>query len=415
MGASPKLNILIVSQYFPPEPGSTQNRLASLTEHLVRLGHKVAVLTAVPNYPSGVVFPGYRGRSLYRETRHGATVYRTTLYVTTSRALSRRMINYVSFGAMALVCGFFLVRRPNLLIWDSPPLFIGPFARVLAWLKRAPCVMNVADLWPESAVAMGLVSKDALTTRLAERLELWLYRHSDLITGQTQGIVDSISTRVPQVRVQLLPNGVDLDKIRPVGPDPQLARQLGLEGKFVIGYAGILGYAQALDGILQTAALLKDERSVFFAFWGDGPVREQLVQKVQERRLTNVRFYAPRPRRDMPGIIALWKMGLVPLADHPLFSGARPSKMFELMGLGTPILFSGRGEGADIVRRNGCGLVAPPEDPPALAELIRSVVRDPGQLEPLRGNGQRTAREQFDRAAIVSRLARELEAVARRR
>jgi len=398
-------SVVILTQYYVPESGAPQNRWHSLATHLVALGHSVTVLTAMPNYPTGRIFDGYRGRLFCREQIDGVQVLRTWLLATRSKSLSKRMLNYLSFGWMAFWYGLATLRGSDILIWESPPLFLGPFAVALAWLKRARCVMNVSDLWPESAVALGLVRPDSLATRLAGRLEMWLYRHSRAITGQTQGIVTSIAARVPQVPVRLFPNGVDLSMFQPAPPDPRQERALGLEGKFVVGYAGVIGYAQALTQVLEAAALLGDEPGVFFAIFGDGPLRAELSDRAARMGLSNLKFFGRQDRSAMPSIISLWDVGLVPLADRPLFEGARPSKMFELMGQGKPILFCGRGEGADIVSRNGCGIVIEPERPEQLADAVRQLLGDRTRLEEMGRRSRQTAECQFDRAPIARQIS----------
>ncbi|KKN11640.1 hypothetical protein LCGC14_1024470 [marine sediment metagenome] len=405
-GRRRKPSVLILSQYYVPESGAPQNRWHALATCLAGLGHNVQVLTAMPNYPTGQIFEGYRGKVFCTEWIGPIKVCRTWLYATPSRSLPRRMLNYLSFGAMALLSGFFHVRNVDILIYESPPLFLGPFAKALAVLKQAKCVMNVSDLWPESAVALGLVSRDSLATKLAERLEQWLYRHSHIVTGQTRGIVDDISQRVPEVGVHLFPNGVDLNMFRPAEPDIALAEALGVTGKFVVGYGGIIGYAQALHQVLEAAALLKDEPDIAFVLFGDGPLKSELMARSHTLGLPNLKFLPRQDRAMMPRHIALWDAGLVPLADRPLLSGARPSKMFELMGQAKPIVFCGRGEGAGIVRDNDCGVVVPPERPQALAEAIRALHADPTQLERLGRNGRRAAEQQFDRARIAEDVSR---------
>jgi len=401
-GRKPK--VLIVSQYYVPESGAPQNRWSALAEALVRMGHEVDVLTAMPNYPTGAIFKAYRGKVFCKERIGPVTVYRTWLYATPSKGLSRRMLNYLSFAVTALLFGFFFTRNVDVLIWESPPLFLGPFARALAVLKRAKCVMNVSDLWPESAVALGMVSKDGLATRMSEKLEEWLYRNSHAVTGQTEGIVESIRSRTPGLGVHLFPNGVDLAMFAPKAPEPELMARFELEGKFVVGYGGIMGFAQALEQVLHAAALLKDRDEIVFAFFGDGPVKQDLIAKAHEMDLPNVRFLPRQDREMMPQIAALWDVGLVPLADLPLFEGARPSKMFELMGMAKAMVFCGRGEGARIVSENRVGLVVPPEKPDALAEAIRHLHAHRDELAEYGRNARRLAEESFDRA----KLAREV-------
>ncbi len=321
------------------------------------------------------------------------------------------MMTYVSFGVMALVLGSLFIRGVDLLIWESPPLFLGPFAKALALLKRAKCVMNVSDLWPESAVALGLVEPDSLATKMAERLELWLYRHSDAVTGQTEGIVAAIVERVPDVAVKLFPNGVDVRMFSPTPPDPQFVRRFDLEGKFVIGYGGIIGYAQALDQALDAAVLLNNQPDIVFALFGDGPLRRELIERSKQLGLKNLRFLPRQNRSDMPKVISLWNVGLVPLADHPLFAGARPSKMFELMGMAKPMIFCGKGEGAAIIENSGCGLVVPPEQPRRLADAIRRLRTAPEELNRMSQRARKLAVEEFDRSQIATRVCQFLQSL----
>jgi glycosyltransferase involved in cell wall biosynthesis len=315
------------------------------------------------------------------------------------------MINYLSFAATALFFGFWRVPRCDLLIWESPPLFTGPFAWLLGRLKGARCVMNVSDLWPESAVTLGLVSPDGLATRLAEKLEMWLYRHSDAVTGQTEGICGSISQRCPSVPVQLFPNGVDLAMFQPRPRDEAVAERFGLAGRFVVGYGGIIGYAQALGQILEAARRLEGLPDVLFTFFGDGPVLGEMSARAEQMGLKNVRFFGRQERALMPDIISCWDVGIVPLADKPLFEGARPSKMFELMGQAKPLIYCGRGEGAAIVSKNRCGLIVPPECPDKLAEAVRTLCADPEALARMGQAGRKAAETQFDRAAIAAHMA----------
>ena len=388
-----KPSLLIVSQYYPPETGASQNRLRCLAQHLSEQGYKVSVLTAMPNYPVGKIFPGYRNRIFCQENMGTIRVFRTWVYATKSKSIIKRMLNYLSFASTALFFGFFFIRDIDLLFWESPPLFLGPFARVLAWSKHAKCIMNVADLWPETAIALGLVSKDSKATRLAERLEMWLYRHSDAITGQTQGIIDYIAHRVPSIPIHLFPNGVDLELFKPLEPDPLLAQKLGLANKFVVGYGGLMGYVSGLEQAIDAAEQLKDQKDIVFAMFGDGPVKDSLIEKSRKKNLSNVRFFPTQEVTLMPKIMSLWDIGLVTLADRPLFSGVRPSKMFAIMGVGKPIVYCGRGEGAAIVEKNACGVVVPPERPDLLAKAIRSLYEDRSKLNKMGINALRAARE----------------------
>src|SRR5882724_12218343 len=185
------MRITILTQYYPPEIGAPQNRLSDLAARLVDAGHQVEVLTAMPSYPRGKVYPGYGGL-ISREHKDGVQILRTFIYPTRSAALLPRLLNYFSFLFSSAFFGSFLLRRADYLLVESPPLFLGLAAIWLSRLKRARLIFNVSDLWPDSAVHLGIISKDSRTYVLSSRLESFCYRHAWLVTGQSNGILNDI-------------------------------------------------------------------------------------------------------------------------------------------------------------------------------------------------------------------------------
>ena len=277
------MRILLLTQFYPPEVGAAQNRLSDLTRRLVALGHKVEVLTAMPNYPHGKVFPDYHRRWVTEEVIDQVRVIRTWIFVRGQRGFLLRLLSYFSFVLTSLFLGAPKISKANVVVLESPPLFLGISAMILRFLKQSRLVVNVSDLWPESAVAMGMV-KNKLAISLSKGFEEFLYRQADLITGQTQGIVDSIGSRCPGKRVVLLTNGVD-QELFSVAQDPvksaHAKEKWGFEGYFVIGYTGLHGHAQDLEMVLEAASLLRDHRDFLFAFFGDGPEKENLQNLVR--------------------------------------------------------------------------------------------------------------------------------------
>ncbi len=382
------MRIGILTQYYPPEIGAPQNRLSDLAKRLAAMGHEVTVLTAMPNYLAGEIFDGYKRKAYHHEVIDGISVHRSWIFATRSRGVVPRLWTYFSFVFSALVFGLIRLPRADVLFTESPPLFLGVTGYVLARVKRARFLLNVADLWPRAAVELNVVTNPVMI-RSAERLERWLYRRADLITGQTQGIVEHIRQYVPREVVHLLTNGTDLTRYGPEKRDEGLRRAFGLEDRFVVGYGGLHGPAQALHYAVEAGVYLRECPEIVVVFFGDGPEKAALERLAREKKLDNVRFFPVQPQDRMPGLISLWDVALVSLQDNPTLRGALPSKMFEAMGAGVPILLSApAGEATRLVEAADAGLCVTPEDAAALAQAMQRLYQD----EDLRRRQGRNAR-----------------------
>jgi glycosyltransferase involved in cell wall biosynthesis len=363
------MKLIILTQYYPPEHGAPQNRLHDLARRWVLKGHEVIVLTAMPNYPTGKIFPEYRGKFIFTDIIDGVRVIRCWILPSKKKSTVSQLICYFSFVKSAACIGLFKLPKSDFLVCESPPLFLGFTALFLSFVKRTKLVMNISDLWPESAVQLGMIGKGPALSFL-EWFEKLLYKKSVLVSCQTEGIVDGVKKRYPEAKTFLFPNGVDLEMFTPSTPDSALKKELGIpEDFFIVGYGGNHGRSQALEQVLEVARILNNEK-IFIAFFGDGPEKATLEKKASESGLKNIRFYPSQPRQKMSQIQALWDIALVPLKDIPLFDGARPSKMFELMAGQIPFIFCGKGEGAELALKSGCAKVVPPENPAKLADAI---------------------------------------------
>lgn len=396
------MRIIFLTQYFPPEVGSTQNRIYDLAVRFLRNGADVTVLTAMPNYPEMVIHPEYRGKWFCRERMSGLKVIRAALFVRKGRRnLLLRLLSYFSFTLTSLLVGLFSLRRSDFIFCDSPPLFLGISAYVLSRAKRARLIFNVADLMPESAERLGLVRSRTLLW-LSRKLEEFMYEKSFLVSGQTRGIVRNISSRFPAKTVHLLRNGVDVSlfNAEEVGGNWRLSNGLS-RSDFVLLYAGILGFAQGLEVILMAASRLKDFRAIKFVFIGSGPLKEELLNLKDELDLPNVRFLDVCPRNRMPEIIASCDAGIVPLRKLDLFKSAIPSKLFEYLAMKKPILLGIEGEAEDLVIHEGrAGLSYVPEDDQDLARQVLRLYESDNLAETLGDNGLRYVSKNFDRRAI---------------
>jgi glycosyltransferase involved in cell wall biosynthesis len=393
--------LCILTQYFPPEMGAPQGRLSELGERLVDLGWDVDALTALPNYPTGRVFDGYDPRRTTIEQVGRIRTARVPLYPAKT-GFARRLGCYFSFAASASALGPRLLPRPDLLWVESPPLFIGLAARVLAARWRCPYVFNVSDLWPESAIRMGVI-KPGPATRAAEALELSLYRRAAGVTGQSQEIIDSVRARAAGVPTAIVTNGVDARRFGKHRADDAARALVGAEPGPVFMYAGLLGLAQGLDQILDVAARLPADLPGRFVLVGEGPAREGLEKRIAAERLAaRVRLVAPVARDRVPALLAAADVAVISLGMS--IPGAVPSKIYEAMAAELPILLIADGEPARRVAQAGAGLSAEPGDLAAVRAHVERLAADPALRARLGAAGRRAAETTYDRTRIAERL-----------
>jgi colanic acid biosynthesis glycosyl transferase WcaI len=393
------LKFLILSQYFPPEIGGPQTRLGAFSKELVRLGHKVEVVTALPNYPTGRIFPGYRKTFYRRERWEGICVHRVWSYAAVGRGF-KRMFNYISF-ALTSFFGLLRAQKPDYLFVESPPLFMGVPAFVMSRVWRVPFIFNVSDLWPDSALEMGIVRNKFLIW-IARLLENWTYRKANYVSAVTEGIRNDLSAKgVPDHKLLYLPNGVDVEMFRPSPPDNAFKQRLGLEGKKVVLYQGNLGYAQGLEVVLNAAKLLENDSDIHFLFVGDGSQRADLEKLSAHLELSNATFMNPVLPTELPRFFSISACGFASLRNLPLFQGARPSKIFPIMSSGKPVVFMGDGEAVRLICAARAGVTMPYGEPQALVQALRQLVEQPDLAEELGRNGRQYVEDQMQWSALI--------------
>ena len=392
------MKVLLITQYYPPEMGAAPQRLSYLARSLAESGHTVTVLTALPNYPTGKIFDEYKGRFLVEEHTNGLRIVRTWLVVTKSKGFFLRILNYCSFSVLSFFVAAWKVGLQDVVIVESPPLFVGPSAFLVSRLKGARFVLNVSDLWPESAVALGML-RSARLIRIATLLEEFLYRKAHLITAQSEGIVTSIRSRLPDSPIALIPNGADVSAACPQSAELRrsMRDEFGFNEYFVAGYVGLLGLAQGLEAVLESARFLSKFPKIVIAFVGDGPEEPRLKSITQESGLKNVRFLPAQPASRMPEVLSTLDVALVPLKRHPLFKGTLPSKMFVAMGAAIPIVGSVEGEARAVIVKSQGGICVEPENASQIAEAILQLYRDPELRKSLGENGRRYVTKHFNR------------------
>jgi colanic acid biosynthesis glycosyl transferase WcaI len=396
------VRVLLVSQYFPPEPGATQNRVGTFAGALAARGHEVSVVCEQPCHPAGVFQEGFGKRPLETERLPNQVVRRLWVATSPVKTTARRLAFYGTFAAGA-GAAVLAMPRHDVMFASSPPL---PGVLAAAWAARArrlPLVVDVRDLWPAAAEALGELSNPRVL-RVLERAERGLYRQAAAVTATTRPFcthIDAVAGRPVSVH---LPNGA-LDELVAL-PDTSPPA----DGPFVVGYAGNFGIAQGLRIALDAADRLRDE-PVRFVLLGGGPLDRELRDEAAARGLGNVEFRTGIPVAEVGAFLQSCDALLVPLRDHPLLEDFIPSKLYDAFAVGRPAIVAARGEAAALARETGGGEVVPPEDGEALAAAVRRLMSDP-ELVRSRSRAGREAAAGLARSRQVDRLEQVLSRAA---
>ena len=409
------MHFLFLTDNFPPEVNAPASRTFEHCREWVKAGHRVTVVTCAPNFPKGAVYPGYRNRLWQSETMEGIRVIRVWSYITANQGFVKRILDYQSFMVMAILASPF-VRGVDLVIGTSPQLFTTCAAYAVSRFKRIPFVFELRDLWPESIKAVGAM-QNPLAIRLLEKLELFLYHKAALIISVTHSFRRNLAGRgINPGKIEVVTNGVDISRFRPQSKDAELVARLGLKGKFVAGYVGTHGLAHGLETILEAADYLRRQPGgdVFrFILLGDGARKLALMEQAREMGLDNVVFIDSVPKEEVVRYWSILDVSIIHLKKTDVFTMVIPSKLFECMGMGIPVLHGVARESAEIVENEGVGLVFEPENAEHLCEHLRALHGNQVLYEKLR-KGCLNAARNYDRAALARVMLGELEETAAR-
>lgn len=407
------MHILFLTDNFPPEVNAPASRTHEHARHWVQAGHQVTVITGAPNFPKGKLFPGYRNRLWQSERMDGIRVIRVWTYIARNEGFARRTLDYLSYMVSAFLAALF-VRRIDAIVGTSPQFFTACAAYGVSRIRRRPWIFELRDLWPESIRTVGAMKRERLLDAL-ERVERFLYRKATAIVCVTHAFRRNLVARgIDPGKIHVVTNGVDSARFSPQPKDAALVEALGLRDCFVAGYVGTHGLAHALGTLLDAAGLLAADpagHDVRFLLIGDGAQRAALKREAERRGLTNLRFLDSVPKAQVARYWSLLDVSLIHLRRSDLFKTVIPSKLFECMAMGLPILHGVEGESAEIVDRHEIGLTFPPEDHRALASRILALRDDPSWRQRLAGNGPPAARL-YDRAALAQAMLKVIEACA---
>ena len=405
------MHILFLTDNFPPETNAPATRTFEHARAWVRAGHKVTVITGVPNFPQGRVHAGYSNLWRSHETVEGIDVVRVWTYIAENKGVAKRTLDHLSFGLNATLAALG-ERRPDVLVATSPQFFSAVGGSAAAFLRRVPFVFELRDLWPASIAAVGAL-QPGFVLRMLEKLELHLYRRAAAVVAVSDAFRRDLAQRgIDEQKVHVVTNGVDLSSYAPRKRDDSMLRHLGLHGRFVVGYLGTHGMAHALENVLDAAEFARGDARIRYLFAGDGAARASLAAEARRRGLPNVVFAPQFPKDAMPALWSICDVALVHLKDSPVFETVIPSKIFEAFGMGIPVLYAGpEGEATAIVRRAGAGPCVTAQDPVALALAVRALVDDPAQRARYATNAAGAA-AQYDRDALAHKMLAILESVA---
>jgi len=399
------MRICILTQYYPPEIGAPQTRLSHLANALASKKHKVYILTAMPNYPTGKYYNGYSGIINFEKEKH-INIIRCCIYSTKSLKIFPRMFSYLSFVVSSLIIGLLYIPKIDYLMVESPPLFLGFSAVLLSKSKASKLIFNVSDLWPDSAVNLDFIS-DGIILKFLYFLEACFYHKAWMITGQSLEIVQNIKKKFPALHVYHFSNGVDTMEFSPDKSSPKWRKQFFNNKSIIILYAGLHGLAQGLDQIIKAALKIPKTNNISIVFIGDGPEKDHLKLQANQLKLKNVHFFDPLPKKYISGIVASADIAIIPLKKHII--GAVPSKLYEAMGSGLPVILVAEGEPAHIVKQSKCGVVVEPGN---IKKITDTMVMLSKNLEKrkLMGKRSRTAAlQRFDRNYIAKKFISYLE------
>lgn len=400
------MHILFISQYYPPEIGAASNRISYFAQFLAKTGHTVSVLTSAPNYPEGKIYPGFQNRFSVKQ-ENGVTVYRTRIFLTPKANTLARLIHYLSFMVSSFITRR-KIEKPDIIIATSPPLFTGLIGIIFKKLWRVPIILDIRDLWPESVESVGAVKNKKLL-RQGEKLAHWMYKSANRITATSPGIQKNLPESM-QEKIIILPNGAELnlfgEGIR--NQDARSAwmrKKWNLGGKFAVLYTGNLGLAQAPEIFVKTAEILKQvQDDIVFLLVGSGVLLPKIEKEAREKNLTNIIFAGNQPRNRMPEFVAAANVCIIPYKKADTFRNTLPSKMFDYMAGGKPIIINLKGEASELIAQAQCGLLAKEEDPHDLARLILQIKNSPPEAKQMGEAGRNFVEKNYRREVIAENL-----------
>lgn len=394
------MKLLFLTDNFPPEVNAPATRTYEHCREWVKNGIDVTVITCFPNFPEGKLFPGYRNKLYQVEKMDGIKVVRVFTFITANEGFVKRTLDYISFGVAAFIAGLFI--KTDLIVATSPQFFAAFFARWLAFFKRKKWIMEVRDLWPESIKTVGAM-KEGRVYHFLEWLELRLYKSAKRIITVTDTFKTRITDRgIDASKIEVVKNGANLSLYTPREKNITIAKELGVEGKFVVSFIGTLGLAHKLSFIINAATKIQDP-TIHFLIIGAGADKRNLEELLERLKPANVSLHGMIPKEKVPDYISVSDISLINLKKSETFKTVIPSKIFESTAMQKPILLGVDGEARAIVESYPVGLFFEPENENDFIEKLLTLRNNVELYDRLKSNCLKLATD-YDRTKLAAKL-----------
>ncbi|ETI69188.1 glycosyltransferase family 4 protein [Neobacillus vireti] len=395
------MKIVVISHFFPPEIGAPSARLYEMARHWVELGNEVHVVTCFPNHPTGIIPDEYKGLKYKYEKMDGIHVHRNYVYATPNKGFIKKTLGHISFMLSSVLISMKKIKNPDVIITSSPTYFSIFSGYWYSLIKRAPFVLEIRDLWPAAMIELGVMKKGVITNIL-EMMELFFYRKSKKLIMVTKSFKENVVGRgIEGNKVHVITNGVNQELFYPREKNISLLNKYGLNNKFVISYVGAHGISQNLSTILKVAKSLESDKDIQFLFIGEGAEKDKLKNIVSEQDISNVTFIDSQPKEMIPEFYNSSDVCLIPLKSIELFKTFIPSKMFEIMACGVPIVASLEGEAEDILNESKAAEVVKPDNPEEIKQAIIRIKNDKVLYDRLKKSGPAFVEQNYSRKNLA--------------
>ncbi|HMB17660.1 MAG TPA: glycosyltransferase family 4 protein [Candidatus Paceibacterota bacterium] len=405
------MKALFLSQYYSPEINAPAHRMSFFAKHLSKKGDDVTVICEPPNYPERELFEGYENKWRSINQEDGVRVVRSWVHITKKKSFIPRILNYASYLLSSFFAG--LHEDPDVIFVTSPPFPALASAWLLSKIKRVPLILDIRDIWPDSAVSVGMMKK-GLLFKFLQWWEKKFYRSAEKIVVNAKGIGKRLTKEkeVPEEKIEFLPNGAEISMFDPEADGKELNKEFNIEAKFLVLFTGLIGLAQDPGVIVEAAKILKDERDITFLIVGDGPKRKECLELIDKYDLENIIMPGSYPREEMPKFVARADACLATHKKDDLFKDVIPSKIFDYMAGARPVIINSQGEGARIIKEAECGINIKPGSPQEMADAILRFYHNYDMARDYGKNGRGYAEEHFAKKKIAEKLRNLLQEVA---
>ena len=394
------MRILFITDNFPPEVNAPASRTFEHCREWVKKGDEVTIITCAPNFPKGRVYDGYKNKLYQKEQIEGIRVIRVWSYISANEGFAKRIIDFMSFAFMAFWAGLF--EKADIIVGTSPQFFTTWTAETLSFFKRMPWIFELRDIWPESIRAVGAISGDSKLFKTLEKIELRLYKRSSRIISVTNSFKENLILRgIDGDKIRVVRNGANLERFSKRNRHLEWEEKLGLKNKFVVGYVGTHGMAHKLDFIINSWP--REQEDLHLILMGDGAEKTKLQELAKSLDILNITFLESMPKNDVPDVLSLMDVSLVPLKKSDLFKTVIPSKIFENAAMQTPILLGVEGESANIINEYGAGLCFEPENKTSFIKNL-TILKENKEVYFSCQNGCLNLAKAFDRRKMADEM-----------